>query len=211
MHHCGETIQRGPSGPRLPVRACLALGLCLPLMSCGHFGPGLAELPSEQGWHVMPVAKWIIENALRPETVVFCPAERCIAPAMVAVFRVHGQEATRLERDIADNPAKLLRQPVEKPTRPLRRTEKDSKPAHPGSDTTIEKIDLEGLKGARIILSSRAPDMRLASGVVLARRSGTGLALAVAVTTDPDLALRHARAAIRSASPGPFSGAVDPP
>jgi hypothetical protein len=179
------------------VATCLVLALSLPLGSCGHFGPGLAELPSEQGWRVMPVTKWIIDDMIRPQAVVFCPAETCPSPAMVAVFRVTGREAGRLEQLIGQNPARMLQNVSKPPGRP-RPVAKAEKPVHPGSITTIEKLD-GGLTGARITLRSKSADGRMASGVVLYRRDSTALAIALAVSTDPDKALAHAKSGLRSA------------
>lgn len=169
----------------------------LPLASCGHFGPGLAELPADQGWQVMPVTRWVIDDTIRPQSVVFCPAETCPAPAMVAVFRVTGPEASRLEQLIGQNPARML-QNISRPPGPPRTATKTGKPAHPGSTTTIEKIGTGGLTGARVTLQSKAADGRMASGVVLYRRDGPSLAIALAVTTDPDRALAHATSGLRS-------------
>jgi hypothetical protein len=175
----------------------LAIALTLPLGSCGHFGPGLAELPAGQGWQVMPVTRWVIDDNIRPQTVVFCPAETCPSPAMVAVFRVTGQEAGRLEQLIGQNPARMLQNISRPPGRP-RPSGKADKPAHPGSTATIEKLGSDGLSGARIILRSKAADGRSASGVVLVKREGATLAIALAVTTDPETALAHAESGLRS-------------
>lgn len=204
-----DSMQRGPSGPRLPVRLALLLAVSLPLTSCGHFGPGLAELPAAQGWQVMPVTKWVIDDAIRPRAVVFCPAETCPSPALVAVFRVTGQEAGRLEQLIGQDPARLLRTaarpaarqrpavPAGKSSNSSKRSE-SGKPSHPGSRTTVEKIGQDGLTGARITLQARSEDARTASGVVLYRRDGPALTIALAVTTDPDKALAHAKAGLAS-------------
>jgi hypothetical protein len=191
-----ELLQRGPSGPRLLVRLAIVVALTLPLGSCGHFGPGLAELPAEQGWQVMPVSKWVIDDAIRPQTVVFCPPDACPSPAMVAVFKASGQEASRLEQLIGQNPAQMLQNISRPPLRP-RLSGKPDKPTHPGSTTTVEKLG-DGLTGARITLRSKAADGRMASGVVLVKRDGTSLAIALAVTTDPDKALAHAKSGLAS-------------
>ena len=181
---------------RLALTLALPLALTLPLGSCGHFGPGLAELPAAQGWQVMPVGRWVIDDMIRPQTVVFCPAETCPSPAMVAVFKVTGQEAARLEQLIGQNPARMLQNISGPPIRP-RPSGKADRPTHPGSTTTVEKLD-DGLTGARITLRSKAVDGRVATGVVLVKRDGATLAISLAVTTDPDKALAHAKSGLRS-------------
>lgn len=175
----------------------MTVALTVPLNSCGHFGPGLAELPAEQGWQVMPVSKWVIDDMIRPQSVVFCPADACPSPAMVAVFRVNGQEASRLEQLISQNPAKMLQNISRPPNRPRAPVRAD-KPNHPGSTTTIETIGQDSATGARVTLHSKAADGRNATGVVLYRRDGASLAIALAVTTDPHRALAHAKSGLRS-------------
>lgn len=193
-----SNTQRGPTGPRLLVRTALAAGLLLALGSCGHFGPGLAELPADQGWQRLPVVNWIIDDMIRPQAVVFCPAETCAAPAVVAVFRVAGPEAVQLEQLIGRDPARLLRPPATTSDGRRRTPDKPGKPAHPGSRTEVEALKLGTDNGARITLISKAGDGRSASGVILARREEKSLAIALAITTDPDKALTHAKAGLAS-------------
>lgn len=207
--------QRGPDGPRLLVRLAPAALLGLLLGSCGYFGAGLAEFPSDSGWRPMPVASWIIEDAIRPQTIVFCPAESCPAPAMVAIFQVSGREADRLEEVMRRNPSRLFQKTATNPSAAASNGSKEQKlsirrqPAsqrpHPGSTIQVEALDKtmpDGLFGARVNLRSKAEDQRYAGGVVLMQRRGTELAMALSVTTDPDAALRHAEAGLRSSPKG---------
>lgn len=186
---------RGLSRPRSRIGRALAGLMLLPLASCGAFGPGLAGLPSSEGWAPLPLRDWLIEAAFRPHTVVICRAETCPAPAMVAVFEAQGAEADAYARLLAHDPASLVRRPALADRRASGKAMLPArKPAHPGSTTLTERLVLGELEGLRITIRSKSPDSREANAVVLSRRNARSLTLVLAVTTDADNALAYAKA-----------------
>ncbi|MGL5361929.1 MAG: hypothetical protein ACRDBH_03555 [Bosea sp. (in: a-proteobacteria)] len=192
-----ENSERGPSRPRSRFRVWLTCALLLPLASCGAFGPGIAGLPSAQGWAPLPLRDWLIEDTFRPHTVVICRADVCAAPAMVAVFEASGAKAEAYARLIAQDPARLIQRPVsaEKPA-PRKVAKSAKKPAHPGSITRTERLTADGLDGRRITITSKSADAKTINAVILQKRHGNSLTFVLAVTADRDNALAFARAGI---------------
>lgn len=185
-----ERSERGPFRPRF--RVWLTCGLLLPLASCGAFGPGVAGLPSAQGWAPLPVRDWLIEDIFRPHTIVICRSEACPAPAMVAVFEASGQKAEAYARMIAQDPARLVQRPAKTEKPALRKAAR--KPAHPGSITRTERLTAGGLDGQRITITSKSADARTINAVILQKRQHNGLTFVLAVTADRDNALAFAKA-----------------
>ncbi|MGL4974687.1 MAG: hypothetical protein ACRC56_05280 [Bosea sp. (in: a-proteobacteria)] len=197
-----EHSGRGPSRPRSRFRIGLACALLLPLASCGAFGPGIAGLPSAQGWAPLPLRDWLIEDTFRPHTVVICRADACPAPAMVAVFEASGPQAEAYARMIAQDPARLIQRPASTEKPALRKASKPAKkPAHPGSITRTERLTAEGLQesghqGQRITVTSKSANAKTINAVILQKRHGDRLTFVLAVTADRDNALAFAKAGI---------------
>jgi hypothetical protein len=175
----------------------LAAGLPLLLEGCAGYDAGFAALPASAGWQRLPLKGWLMNAGLGPARIAYCPPSSCAHPAVVATLAARGAEAARLLRSLA-SPAALLRPraPAEgslaaRVKRPARKTAaKSTEEAWP--------IEADGLEGYRVTLSPKVAGGHPAYAVVLAWRSGDEARAALAVATDPDAALRDAKAAARS-------------
>jgi hypothetical protein len=195
---------------RLRTRlAFTAFALTLGISGCVAQPANSVDLSAAQGWVRMPISRWLLNEGVQPRLLLMCPRATCTHMSMVALFEAAGEAASAMERELASD--KLLTE--RKSKRPPPRTI-GGKPAAPKgpettAETTIERFTVDGAKGWRVALTPKAdpkaagqvpppPPGNHAFIVVLTRREGDIMKAAVAVTTDPDLALAQARTAARS-------------
>jgi len=200
----GQLIQSGRGSA--PERAAPAgrpqllalVALLLLLHGCVGFGAGIAGLPASAGWERLPVRSWVLNDGLGPVTIVYCPARNCPRPAMVATFQSQGETSTLLLRALADSKALLTAKRAEVATARDPRKKRNTADTRPKSSEHAEPVTVDGLDGYRVSLTPDIPGGHAAYAVVLARRDGEVVRVALAVTTDPGAALQDARAAAKA-------------
>ncbi|MFI5013290.1 MAG: hypothetical protein ACHQAY_13185 [Hyphomicrobiales bacterium] len=191
------SAERGRRRPRFRVALAILASLTL-LSACAGFGSGIAELPATSGWQRLPVRSWLLNEGFGAATIVYCPAQSCARPAMVATFSAEGETALRLMRSLADPKALLLAKRVEVAVARDPRFKRKAASEKPKSSEHAEPVAADGLSGYRVTLSSDVAGGHVAYAVVLAKRDADAVKVALAVTTDPDAALQDARAAART-------------
>lgn len=180
----------------------LACGLVL-LPGCGnHFGPGIAGLPASDGWHPLPIGSWVLNDGLAVEAMSFCPRAACAQPGFAALLALEGREADALERQLAQDPARLARDfsrpPASSPTASSPAAKARPKPApRPKTTTTVERFAESGATGLLVEIGADATGKRAAIAILFARQ-GERLVLAVAVAAEADMARGQAVATWRS-------------
>lgn len=174
----------------------LAGALCLLAACTNHFGPGLAEFAADRGWRPLPIGSWVVNDGLEPRSIVYCPGEPCLRPAMAALIVAEGSKADELERALAADPARLAREFA----KPAAKPGKTKKPAKPGvkSATSVTRFSDNGIAGLLVTIRGEGETGRLAATAILYGRDAGKLALAIAVSNDADAARAYARAAWQS-------------
>jgi hypothetical protein len=193
--------------------SCLALLLCLPLAGCVSLGgwlgnlegEGVAELPANEGWQRLPLGRWLLDDGIAPAALVICPAQLCTHVGMAAILEAEGPDALKIEADLADDRMLSRRNAPTKPR--IIGGGRARKVSNIKAQTHIQRSMLDGMAVTSVALtpqsshagrgqaSARGPNRAYA--VVLSQRFGPRLKLAIAITTDPDIALIQARAAAR--------------
>jgi hypothetical protein len=177
----------------------LAGALCLLAACTSHFGPGLAELAADRGWRPLPIGSWVVNDGLEPRSIVYCPGEPCLRPAMAALIVAEGGKADELERALAADPARLARE-FAKPAAKPDKAKKPAKPAKPSvkSATSVSRFRDGGTSGLLVTIRGEGETGRLAATAILYGRDAGKLVLAIAVSNDADAARGYARAAWHS-------------
>jgi hypothetical protein len=174
----------------------LACGLVLLPGCSNHFGPGIAGLASSDGWQPLPVASWVLNDGVSVEAMSFCPRDACARQGFAALLTLEGREADALERQLAGNPARLVRD-FTKPA-PAPATKTKTKPApRPKTTTTVERFAESDASGLLVEISADATGKRAATAILFSREQGR-LRVALAVGSEPARARSEALATWRS-------------
>jgi hypothetical protein len=189
--------------------AFTALALSLGVTGCVAQPANTVDLSAAQGWVRMPISRWLLNEGVQPRLLLMCPRGVCPQMSLVALFEAGGEAASAMERELASD--RLLSERKSKRPPPRTISGKPAAPKGPETtaETTIERFTVDGAKGWRVALTPKIdpkaarqvpppPPGNHAFIVVLTKREGEVLKAAVAVTTDPDLALAQARTAAKS-------------
>lgn len=181
---------------RSRFRISAVLGPLLLAGCADHFGPGIAELAAADGWQALPINAWVLNDGIAAEAMSFCPRAACTQQGFAALLTLEGREADALERQLAEDPARLARDFG--PRKPVI-LQKGAKPppARPRTSTKVSRFTEAGASGLVVEISSDATGKRAAAAILSAREQGR-FAVAVAVAADPDKARASAVATWRS-------------
>jgi hypothetical protein len=196
-------MRHGRTGARL---AATALFLSLGLGGCAAQGANHVEISAAQGWVRLPISRWLLNEGVRPRTLLMCPRATCTHMSMIALFEANGEAAVAMEKELASDRLLSERKNRRRPARTIGGKPQAPKGPETVAETTIERFTVDGAKGYRVALTPKVdpkaarqdpppPPGNHAFAVVLTKREGEVLKAAIAVTTDPDLALGQARAA----------------
>jgi hypothetical protein len=161
-----------------------------------HFGPGIAGLAASDGWQPLPIGSWVLNDGLNVEAMSFCPRAACASQGFAALLTLEGREADALERQLAGNPARLVRDFTKPAAAPAMR--KRAKPApRPKTTTTVERFAESDAGGLLVEISADATGKRAATAILFSREQGR-LRVALAVGSEPARARAEALATWRS-------------
>lgn len=189
-----HTITRERSRSRF--RAGVVAGLLLLAGCSNHFGAGIAGLAAEDGWQTLPINAWVLNDGIAADAMSFCPRAACAQQGFAALLTLDGREADALERQLAQDPARLARDFGPRKPGVLQKGRKPP-PARPRTSTSVSRFSDGGASGLLVEISSDATGKRAATAILSAREQGR-LAVAVAVATDPQKARASAVATWRS-------------
>jgi hypothetical protein len=174
----------------------LACGLALLTGCSNHFGPGIAGLAASDGWQPLPIGSWVLNDGVNVEAMSFCPRATCAQQGFAALLTMEGSEADALERQLAQDPARLARDFAKPPAAPA--TKARAKPApRPKTTTTVARFTESDASGLLIEISADATGKRAATAILFARQ-GERLVVALAVASEADRARSQAIATWRS-------------
>ncbi|MGL4729943.1 MAG: hypothetical protein ACRCWO_14435 [Bosea sp. (in: a-proteobacteria)] len=187
----------------------LGLGLAGCMAQSANTRANAVELSAAQGWVRLPTSRWLLNEGVLPRYVLMCPRATCTHMSMIALFEASGEAAAAMERELASDKVLSNRKNKRPPPRTIGGKPQAPKGTETTAETTIERFTLDGAKGYRVALTPKIdpkltrqtpppPPGNHAFVVVLTKREGAVLKAAIAVTTDPDLALGQARAAAQS-------------
>ncbi len=198
----------------LPARLVAAtLALALSATGCAAQGagqgPNAVDLSAASGWVRLPVGRWLLNEGVMPRAVLMCPRATCPQQGMIALFEASGEAASAMEKELASDKLLSDRKAKRPPARTISGQPQAPKGPEATAETTIERFTVDGAKGYRVALTPKEdpkaraqtpppPPGNHAFAVVLTKREGDVLKAAIAVTVDPHLALRHARAAAQA-------------
>lgn len=193
--------KRGRMRSRLHF-AALPAGLCLLAACTSQFGGGIAELAVERGWQPLPIGDWVVNDGIKPRTIVYCPRESCAHQAMAALISLEGNRANDMERALATDPARLAREFAKPATPPkagkAKAEPRNATPTAPKSTTKVSHYDEDGAQGLLVEIRARnATGKQAATAIVYGREAGR-LTIAIAVTDDAGRARSYARSAWHS-------------
>jgi hypothetical protein len=208
------------TGPRLLCVALLCFSIAPLLSGCGWtYGPGLTQLHASDGWYPLPVQRWLTSSGVETTAMLICRADVCGSPSVAILMEADWAAARQLDAALASN--KALTERKARTERKLRTMQKArALPGRPGvkhragpvpevirprqeAISHIERFMHQGNPALRIAMEPKSGSGRSAYAVVLSQAVATGRRYALAVTTDPQLALNQAEAILASV---PYGG-----
>ena len=174
----------------------LACGLALLPGCSNHFGPGIAGLASSDGWQPLPIGSWVLNDGVNVEAMSFCPRDGCAQQGFAALLTLEGGEANALERQLAQDPARLARDFAKPAASPAAKNRAKPVP-RPKTTTTVERFTEGDAGGLLVEISADATGKRAATAILFARQSER-LVVALAVGSEADRARSQAVATWRS-------------
>ncbi len=182
----------------------LAMLLLVPVLlsGCGwYYGPGLTRLGAGDGWFPLPIQRWLTSSGVETTAMLICRPDVCSAPSVAILMEADGVAARQLDATLASDRALTAR----KPRAVLRRIGLAPKTVIPKVEATsrIERFMHDGNPALRIAMLPKSGSGRGAYAVVLSQATAQGRRYALAVTTDPVLALELAGLVLGSA---PYGG-----
>lgn len=191
-------VKRGRMRSRFRLAAVL-IGLCLIAACTSQFGAGITELAADRGWQPLPIGDWVVNDGLEPRSIVYCPRETCAHQAMAALISLEGKRADEMERALATDPARLARE-FAKPSTPPKADKGKAKPKDtaPKSTTSVSRYDESGASALLVEIRGKGSAWKEAATAIVYGREAGKLAIAIAVSDDPERARLYARSAWHS-------------
>jgi hypothetical protein len=189
---------------RLRLLRILAVLLVVPalLSGCGwYYGPGLTRLGAGDGWFPLPIQRWLTSSGVETTALLICRPDVCVAPSVAILMEADATAARQLDAALASDRVLTARK-----ARPvLRRIGLAPKTIIPQVEaiSRIERFMHHGHPALRIAMLPKSGSGRAAYAVVISQETALGRRYALAVTTDPGLALEQASLVLGSV---PYGG-----